>query len=53
MKSKVLIMLALCILVNAHAADNLEPSANISNLQPRRDINGEIIDAHDGCLEFF
>jgi len=44
---------ALCILVEAHAADNLEPVAKISNIQPRRDINGEIIDAHDGCLEFF
>jgi hypothetical protein len=25
----------------------------ISNIEPRRDIAGEIIDAHDGCLQFF
>lgn len=27
--------------------------ATISNIEPRRDIHGEIIDAHDGCLEYF
>src|ERR1019366_330575 len=25
----------------------------INNSQPRRDVNGNIIDAHDGCLQFF
>ena len=25
----------------------------ISNVQPRRDVNGKIVDAHDGCLRFF
>lgn len=25
----------------------------IENLQPRRDANGEILDAHDGCLKYF
>jgi hypothetical protein len=25
----------------------------ISNVEPRRDTTGEIIDAHDGCLQFF
>jgi hypothetical protein len=25
----------------------------ISNVDPRRDVNGDIIDAHDGCLQFF
>jgi hypothetical protein len=25
----------------------------ISNVEPRRDVAGEIIDAHDGCLQFF
>ena len=48
-----IVLLALGILVGAHAADHLKPAAEISNLQPRRDIKGEIIDAHDGCLEFF
>lgn len=23
------------------------------NSQPRRDVNGQIVDAHDGCLQFF
>jgi len=27
--------------------------AIINNIEPRRDIHGEIIDAHDGCLEYF
>jgi beta-xylosidase len=27
--------------------------ATISNVQPRRDVKGNIIDAHDGCLERF
>jgi hypothetical protein len=27
--------------------------AIISNVEPRRDIHGEIIDAHDGCMEYF
>jgi beta-xylosidase len=27
--------------------------ATISNVQPRRDVEGKIIDAHDGCLERF
>jgi len=25
----------------------------ISNVEPRRDVQGNIIDAHDGCLQFF
>ncbi len=25
----------------------------VSNAAPRRDLSGEIIDAHDGCLQFF
>jgi hypothetical protein len=31
------------------------PSAavSISNVEARRDVRGEIIDAHDGCLQFF
>jgi len=27
--------------------------AIISNVEPRRDTQGEIVDAHDGCLEYF
>jgi hypothetical protein len=26
---------------------------HIDNLQPRRDASGEILDAHDGCLQYF
>jgi len=53
MKNQVMLLLALFILVELRAADNLEPTASISNVQPRRDIHGEIMDAHDGCLEYF
>ena len=28
-------------------------SVAIDNVNPRRDVAGEIIDAHDGCLQFF
>ena len=28
-------------------------AVTINNLEPRRDVNGEIVDAHDGCLQFF
>lgn len=27
--------------------------ANVSNIQPRFDTRGQILDAHDGCLEYF
>ena len=53
MKNKVVMMVALCLLMNACAMDKMVPVAKISNVKPRRDIHGEIIDAHDGCLEFF
>jgi hypothetical protein len=53
LKYTVLVMSALFLLVDVSAANNLERTAKISNVQPRRDINGDIIDAHDGCLEFF
>jgi hypothetical protein len=28
-------------------------TVTVSNIEPRRDVAGEIIDAHDGCLQFF
>jgi beta-xylosidase len=28
-------------------------TVTINNVEPRRDVAGEIIDAHDGCLQFF
>jgi hypothetical protein len=53
MKLQLFVILALCVLINACAAGSLQHAAIISNVQPRTDINGQIIDAHDGCLEFF
>jgi hypothetical protein len=29
------------------------PPVKISNVEPRRDVNGNMVDAHDGCLQFF
>ena len=34
--------------VDATAADSI---ARVSNVTPRRDIEGNILDAHDGCLQ--
>ena len=28
-------------------------TVTISNVEPRRDAHGEIVDAHDGCLQYF
>ena len=28
-------------------------TVTINNVEPRRDVTGKIIDAHDGCLQFF
>ena len=42
-----------------HSPEGMKPKANnfqavtINNVEPRREINGEILDAHDGCLHFF
>ena len=44
---------------DTHRSQNPEPETNglptatINNVEPRRDVAGEIIDAHDGCLQFF
>jgi hypothetical protein len=53
MKNKIIVSLALCLLMDACATNKLEQVTTISNVQPRRDIHGDILDAHDGCLEFF
>ena len=47
------VMLALGFLLDARATDKPEKEVQFSNEQPRRDIYGDILDAHDGCLEFF
>jgi hypothetical protein len=50
----ILEILILPLLITVSAVENEFPrTAVINNDQPRRDINGEIIDAHDGCLQFF
>jgi hypothetical protein len=42
-----------------HQSQNEEPrpkrlqTVTINNIEPRRDVDGEIIDAHGGCLQFF
>lgn len=28
-------------------------TAKVNNLLPRYDVSGEIVDAHDGCLQYF
>jgi len=44
-------------MVSCSQKENGEASASakvtIDNLQPRRDVAGQIIDAHGGCLQFF
>jgi hypothetical protein len=38
----------------SHSVPNEHPvTVTINNFEPRRDTNGEILDAHDGSLEFF
>ena len=37
----------------AESSGNTGNRATINNSQPRRDVEGNIIDAHDGCLERF
>src|SRR5664280_2829717 len=33
--------------------DEKTRTVTINNVEPRRDVAGEIIDAHDGCIQFF
>jgi hypothetical protein len=35
------------------SATNTLQTVTINNLEPRRDVAGQIIDAHDGCLQYF
>jgi hypothetical protein len=58
-------ILALWLAVFTVSCDEMHPAqvggtetnglrtVTISNVEPRRDVNGQIIDAHDGCLQFF
>ena len=44
---------------SSHPPDDRNPqgkqdrTVSVNNADPRRDLKGEIIDAHDGCLQFF
>src|SRR5579859_5473723 len=38
--------------VSCRQSPKLE-TVTISNTEPRRDVNGHIVDAHGGCLQFF
>jgi len=38
---------------NAETKPNRLQTVTINNLEPRRDVAGNIIDAHGGCLQFF
>jgi hypothetical protein len=42
-----------CATTKTHMAANHFASATVNNVAPRRDVADEIIDAHDGCLQFF
>lgn len=48
----VLGFIALLIVSCSRQSPNVE-TVTISNVEPRRDVNGQIIDAHGGCLQFF
>jgi len=37
---------------STHAARHFE-TVTVNNLEPRRATDGNILDAHDGCLQFF
>ena len=38
---------------NVESRPKRSHTVTINNIEPRRDVAGEIIDAHDGCLQFF
>ena len=47
-----------CVFLNPSRTTSAESKNNfrcvmINNQEPRRDVTGEIVDAHDGCLQFF
>jgi hypothetical protein len=51
-----LIALFLCISIPARSIEAQMPryrKVSIQNTVPRRDTQGKILDAHDGCLQFF
>jgi hypothetical protein len=48
-------LLAMVFFVACHkikSSSKIE-TVTINNMEPRRDVTGQIIDAHDGCLQFF
>jgi hypothetical protein len=49
----VLSIAALITSCDGKLPNNKTRTVTINNVEPRRDVTGEIIDAHDGCLQFF
>jgi hypothetical protein len=51
------VLAGLCLLTGVARGQGSAPGprgeVTISNLQPRRDVEGRIVDAHDGCLHKF
>jgi len=45
--------LAVFMISCGQSSSQRQVSVSINNIEPRRDVNGEIIDAHDGCLQYF
>ncbi len=47
------IALVSCVQISSVKRPSRTQTVTIDNSQPRRDIAGNIVDAHDGCLQFF
>src|SRR5690242_17874917 len=47
------ILPALCLMLGVAACNRQARIITVNNVEPRRDVTGEILDAHDGCLQFF
>ena len=48
-----IILLLAVFTLSCDQAPQKQRAVTIDNVEPRRDVAGEIIDAHDGCLQFF
>lgn len=46
-------LLAILLVACGRTPPQAIQSITINNVEPRRDVHGEVIDAHDGCLQFF
>lgn len=46
-------MLVSCAPLRNHESAPHYATVTVNNVEPRRDMDGNILDAHDGCLQFF